>query len=126
MTESTNQEVTPSSSYTRRQAAGLLTGLFTLLFVLWAPAPEGMAEQAWITAGIVGLMAAWWISEATHITVTALVPLVLFPALNILSAQDVSTAYADHIVFLFFGAFFIAIAMEKWELHRRIALLILA
>lgn len=126
MTESTNQEVTPSSSYTRRQAAGLFTGLFILLFALWVPAPEGMAEQAWITAGIVGLMAAWWISEATHITVTALVPLVLFPALNILSAQDVSTAYADHIVFLFFGAFFIAIAMEKWELHRRVALVILA
>lgn len=114
------------SSYSRRQAIGLFTGIGVLMLCLLTAPPADMSLDAWHTAGVVALMAVWWMTEATHITVTGLIPLVLFPVLDILSAHEVSTAYADHIVFLFFGAFFIAIAMEKWQLHRRVALLILS
>ncbi len=113
-------------AYSRRQAIGLFAGIGMLLLFLLTSPPADMDLVAWHTAGVVALMGTWWITEATHITVTGLVPLVLFPALDILSAHEVSTAYADHIVFLFFGAFFLAIAMEKWQLHRRVALLILS
>ena len=112
--------------YNRRQAIGLFAGVGVLLVFLLTSPPSDMSLAAWRTAGVVALMGIWWMTEATHITVTGLVPLVLFPLLDVLSAHEVSTAYADHIAFLFFGAFFIAIAMEKWQLHRRVALLILS
>lgn len=123
-----SQAVTDPSeppSYSRRQLIGLFGGVGVLLAFLATDPPADMSPTAWRMAAVVGIMGIWWITEATHITVTGLVPLVLFPVLDILSAGDVSTAYADHIVFLFFGAFFLAIAMEKWRLHRRVALLIL-
>lgn len=68
------------------------------------------------------MMIIWWVFEAIHIAVTALVPLILFPALNIMSLKEAAAYYADPIVFLFMGGFFIALAIEKWNLHKRIAL----
>jgi sodium-dependent dicarboxylate transporter 2/3/5 len=70
-------------------------------------------------------MAIWWVSEAIPLAVTALVPLVLFPALGILDGREVSEAYINHIIFIFIGGFIMALAMEKWNLHKRIALKIL-
>ena len=127
-TDTPAAEAPPSGPppFSRRRVIGLFTGIGLLLLFLLTGPPADMSLAAWHTAGVVALMGAWWVTEATHITVTGLVPLVLFPLLDILSAHEVSTAYADHIVFLFFGAFFLAIAMEKWQLHRRVALLILS
>ena len=70
-------------------------------------------------------MIIWWISEAVSISVTALLPLALFPLLGIMDIKSVSANYANPIVFLFFGGFVIALALEKVQLHRRIALSIL-
>ncbi len=70
-------------------------------------------------------MAAWWILETIHIAVTALLPLILFPLLGIMSMEEVAPTYMNQVIFLFIGGFMIAIAMEKWELHRRLALKIL-
>ncbi len=67
-------------------------------------------------------MALWWITEALPLAVTALLPLVLFPALGVLSSRSVASDYGNHLIFLFLGGFMIAIAMERWGLHRRIAL----
>jgi sodium-dependent dicarboxylate transporter 2/3/5 len=67
-------------------------------------------------------MTVWWITEAIPIPVTALLPLALFPSLNAVPMAQVSGAYANHLIFLFLGGFLIAIAMERWNLHRRIAL----
>lgn len=69
-----------------------------------------------------GLMAIWWITEAIPIAATALLPVALFPMLGVMSTSDTTSAYANHIVFLFLGGFLIAMAMRKWNLHRRIAL----
>ncbi len=98
--------------------AGLL--LFTAALLL--PAPEGLSPRAQRTGAVALLMSAWWIGEALPIAATSLLPLVLFPLLGILGARETATSYGDPIVYLFLGAFMIALAMERWGLHRRIAL----
>lgn len=77
------------------------------------------------TAAVAVLMAVWWITEALPLAVTSLVPLVAFPLLGVASGKTVAGTYMNWIVFLFIGGFMIALAMEKWNLHRRIALHIL-
>ena len=69
------------------------------------------------------LMAFWWVTEAVNISVTALLPLVLFPVLGISTAQAAAAPYANHLIFLFMGGFIIAIGIQRWDLHRRISLL---
>lgn len=71
---------------------------------------------------VILLMAGYWITEALPLAVTALLPLALFPVLGILSAEVVSTNYFNDTLFLLLGSFFVALAMEEWDLHRRIAL----
>jgi len=71
-------------------------------------------------------MGIWWITEAIPIPVTALLPVVLFPVLGITSSGEAASAYANHLIFLFMGGFIIALAMQKWNLHKRIALHIIA
>lgn len=78
------------------------------------------------TAAVAVLMAVWWMTEAVELAVTALVPLVAFPVLGVASGKTVASSYMNWIVFLFIGGFLIALAMERWNLHRRIALHILA
>ncbi len=114
-----------SSTSTRRRL-GLLGGVGLCAVLLLLPPPEGMSLAAWRTTAVAALMAVWWVSEAIDLTVTAFVPLFLFPVLDILPADEVSSAYAGQIVFLFFGAFFLALATEQWGLHRRVALWILS
>jgi sodium-dependent dicarboxylate transporter 2/3/5 len=70
-------------------------------------------------------MVIWWITEAVHIAVTALLPLILFPLLGVMNAADVGANYGSPIIFLFFGGFVLALALEKVNLHRRIALTII-
>lgn len=105
---------------------GLFTGIALFVFLMLIPAPEGMSDQAWITAGVALLMASWWISEAIPIAATALVPIVLFPVLQIAEIGETTTPYANPLIFLFMGGFIIAIAMQRWNLHRRIALRIVS
>lgn len=77
-------------------------------------------------AAIAVLMAVLWMTEAIPLSATSLIPIVLFPALTSQTVSNVTSAYANPIVFLFLGGFLIAIAMEKWNLHRRMALLTIA
>jgi sodium-dependent dicarboxylate transporter 2/3/5 len=70
-------------------------------------------------------MAVWWITEATPIYVTALLPLVIFPSLNVMDVKETSANYADQIIFLFLGGFLLAKGLEKSNLHRRFAFTIL-
>jgi sodium-dependent dicarboxylate transporter 2/3/5 len=71
-------------------------------------------------------MAIWWMTEAIPIPATAILPLGLFPLLGVLDARNASAPYADELIFLFMGGFFLAVTMEKWGLHKRIALGIIA
>ncbi len=77
------------------------------------------------TAAVAVLMAVWWITEAIPIAATALIPIVLFPSLGIMKGKAVAPIYFNSIIFLFIGGFMVALAMQKWHLHRRIALKII-
>ncbi len=108
------------------QRIGLWLGpaAFALLLVL--PPPEGLTPQGWRTAATAVLMAVWWATEAIPVAATSLVPLVLFPLLGIAGVRDTAAPYANPLIFLFLGGFLIALGMQRWDLHRRIALAVLA
>jgi sodium-dependent dicarboxylate transporter 2/3/5 len=103
---------------------GLFIGPLLFCFVLLSPPQWGVSIEAWKVIAMSALMLAWWVTEAVPIPVTALVPLVCLPLLGISELKEVSVSYGDPIVFLFLGGFMLALAMEKWKLHRRIALTI--
>lgn len=104
---------------------GFCIGLVAFLIPFILPAPDGLSEEAWKTAGITLLMGCWWISEAIPISATALIPIALFPVLDIVPITEASAPYANPLIFLFMGGFIIAVAMERWNLHNRIALSII-
>ena len=81
------------------------------------------AERTRVTASLAVWIAVWWITEAVPLPVTALLPLVLFPGFGVVRFQTVAQEYANKYIFLFMGGFMLAIAMQRWNLHRRIALL---
>ncbi len=116
----------PDHDAEKRRRIGLFAGLALGGVMLLMPTPEGMSPQAQSMAAVALLMAIWWITEATHIAVTALLPLPLFPLLGIMPSSEVAPQYTNHIVFLYVGGFIIALAMEKWDLHRRVALATIA
>ncbi len=104
---------------------GLFVGLLALAAGIFLPAPGGMSDQAWIVAGLVVLMASWWMTEAIPLTATALVPFLVLPFAGVMSAKDTASAYYSPILFLILGGAFIALAIERTGLHRRLALAIL-
>lgn len=81
-----------------------------------------MSENSLSVAAVAILMATYWMSEAIPIPATALMPIVLFPVLGVMPTQQVTLSYAHHLIFLFMGGFLIAVTIEKWNLHKRIAL----
>lgn len=85
----------------------------------------GQGQSHFILLGIAAWMLVWWITETVHLGVTALLPLLLFPALGLGTAKELAGFYAHPLVYLFFGGFVLALALEKSSLHYRIALWIL-
>ena len=102
--------------------AALLAGPLLFLVVLNFVSIEGLSGSAIRVIAVAVWMIIWWMTEAVPIPVTALVPLVLFSVLDVFSTGEATAPYASPIVFLFMGGFLIALAMEKRNLHRRIAL----
>jgi sodium-dependent dicarboxylate transporter 2/3/5 len=114
-----------TADYEWRKRVGLFAGPALFALVLLVPAPAGLAESGWRTAAVALWMAVWWIGEAIPLPATSLLPLLLFPLLGTGSIEESATPYADPLVFLFLGGFLIALAMERWGLHRRVALRII-
>lgn len=104
---------------------GLVAGVLPLLMTLLVPAPESMGDAAWLTFGMMMLMAIWWATEALPIPATALVPIVLIPALGLGTVGQATAPYANPVIFLFFGGFMLGMSMQRWNLHKRIALWVL-
>lgn len=84
--------------------------------------PFSVDEKANLVLAIAGLMITWWITEALPMPVVALLPIILFPLLNISSLEVSAAPYSNPVIFLFMGGFMLGLAIEKWNLHRRIAL----
>jgi len=110
---------------TRSRKIGLILGLLFLVIPLFVPPPSGMSLMAWHTSGVALLLAAWWATEVLPIPITSLLPLLLFPALGIMTMTDAAAPYARPTIFLLLGGFIIATALARWNLHRRLALNIL-
>lgn len=105
---------------------GIFAGIAVFLIILFAPIdPSVLPEAAKITAAITGLMVIFWITQPIPIEATSLIPLVAFPLAGVLSPAAAAAPYADKVIFLFMGGFMIAMSMQRWGLHKRIALKII-
>ena len=105
----------------RTRVIGLVLGVvaFTVLTLFPVDAANDPASRL---AAVAALMAIWWMSEAIPLFATALLPLVLFPLLGIMPGKETAPSYMNHVIVLFIGGFMIALTMQRWNLHRRIAL----
>jgi solute carrier family 13 (sodium-dependent dicarboxylate transporter), member 2/3/5 len=104
------------------QKLGLWLGVLVAAILLVAGPPTGLTTAGWQVITLLVLMVTWWISEAVPVAVTALLPLALLPVLGIAKPGDAAAPYADPIIFLFIGGFILAISVERWGLHKRLAL----
>lgn len=114
-----------------RKLIGLILGPLLLCLLLFIGAPEGLieatrdplqAKKAWTVLCVLILMAVWWVTEAIPLPVTALLPIVLLPLMGVQSLKVTSAEYMHPIIVLLMGGFIIAKAIERWDLHKRIAL----
>ncbi len=101
---------------------GLILGPVLFLIILNLPELIPGKESANAVIAVAAWMILWWVTEAVSISVTALLPLLLFPILGVMEIEDVGANYGSPIIFLFFGGFVLALALEKVNLHKRIAL----
>jgi solute carrier family 13 (sodium-dependent dicarboxylate transporter), member 2/3/5 len=104
---------------------GLVAGPVVFAAMLALPAPPGLGAVGWRVAAAGVWMGIWWMTEALPLAATSLLPLLLFPLLGAGTAAQAAAPYAEPTVFLFMGGFMLALAMQRWGLHRRIALTIM-
>ena len=104
----------------------VLSGPAAFLLTVFVPSPAGFAGPAWLTLGLAAWMAIWWATEAVPLAVTALLPLLVVPLIGIAEPTRILTEYANSTIFLILGGFLIGLAMERWQLHKRIAYAIIA
>ncbi|HJM59929.1 MAG TPA: DASS family sodium-coupled anion symporter [Alphaproteobacteria bacterium] len=121
-----SDEPVATEGYARSQGVGLVLGVVAFVALLLAPAPEGLSAAGWRTTAVVALIAVWWVTEAIPLSATALLPLALFPLLDVMPIKETAFPYANPIIFLMLGGFIIALGMQRWGLHRRIALNLVA
>jgi solute carrier family 13 (sodium-dependent dicarboxylate transporter), member 2/3/5 len=118
------KSLTPAFAKTNRDILFLLTGII-LFLLMYLVNPFGVNLQAKTTLAIAVLMITWWITEAIPMPVVAMLPLILFPLMGVETLKITAANYGDSIIFLFLGGFMLGLAIEKWNLHTRIALYII-
>lgn len=100
---------------------GFLLGALALVAAWLLPTPAGLSREGLVVAGLTVLMAAWWMTEALPLTATAFMPFLVLPFAGVMSAKDIAGEYYSDILFLLLGGAFIALAVERTGLHRRLA-----
>jgi solute carrier family 13 (sodium-dependent dicarboxylate transporter), member 2/3/5 len=98
----------------------LAAGPLSLLLISWA-APSGLTPEGARVLGVAAWMTIWWLTGPVPLGATALLPLVLFPALRVASPREAATPYANEFIFLFLAGFMLAAALERWNAHARVA-----
>ena len=108
------------------QRAGFWLGVALFATVLVVPPPEGLSVAGWRTAAVTALMATWWFTEAVPVTLTGSLPFLVLPLLGVVKPDAVAAQYMSPVLFLVLGGAVIGLAFEKWDLHRRMALAVIA
>ena len=101
---------------------GLILGPVSFILISRLSYLDSLSPQAWDVLGIGAWMVTWWVTEATPMAVAALLPIVTFPALGVFDLTQATAPYANPVIFLFMGGFFIALGLEEHGLHKRISL----
>ncbi len=109
-----------------RRLIAIAAGPLICLLLVFLPAPGGLSPQAWKLVALAAWMVTWWMMEAAPLAITALLPIPLMPLLGIADEKAVAANYGNPLIFLFLGGFLIAGAMQRWGLHRRIALFVVS
>lgn len=102
--------------------SGLIGGLIGFFFLMNMEPPEGLSKEGWMVLVTGMLMAVWWMTEAIPIPVTAMIPLIAFPILDLGDIKEAGKGFASSAVFLTLGGFIIGIALQRWNLHVRVAM----
>jgi len=110
----------------RSKVQAQIAGPVVAAAVWWMASGQGLPDDAIRILAAAAWMLVWWIAEAVPLGVTSVLPMVLFPALGIASISETTAPYGSHYVFLFMGGFLIALALVRWDLHKRFALSVLA
>ncbi len=115
----------PKEHFSARQVTGLILGPLTYVLIMVFFYPDGLSSEGRSVLAGTTWIAIWWVTEAIPIPATSLLPIILFPISGALPISETTASYGHKMVFLYMGGFMIALAMEKWNLHRRIALTII-